>query len=229
MAWKNCLLFGSYPKVFTQNGSDEKIDLLSILISDYLYRDLLAFNLVKNSQKIHDLLEAIALQIGNEVSYHEIGTKLGLDYKTIEKYIDLLEKSFVIFRLRAFSRNQRNEIGRKVKIYFYDLGVRNALLNNFSDLRLRLDTGALFENYFVSEKIKSYETKKRTPNIYFWRTYSKKEIDFIEEIDGKITGYEVKWSEDKKVKKSTIDEFQKSYPNSEIITVTPSNFNRFIT
>lgn len=228
LTWKNTLLFGSYPKIFNQAGNIDKINYLSILTSDYLYKDLLSFNLVRDSQKIHELLEALALQLGNEVSYNEIGTKLGLDNKTIERYIDLLEKSFVIFRLRTLSRNPRNELGKKVKIYFYDLGVRNSILNNFSELRLRTDIGALFENYFITEKIKSYQLANRKPNIYFWRTYSQKEIDFIEEIDGKIRGYEIKWSESKKVNKNTKSEFFKSYPNATIETVTPSNFQKYL-
>lgn len=226
--WQEALIYGSYPAVFTQKSHLEKIETLTSLTSDYLYRDILSFNLVKNSAKIHDLLVALALQIGNEVSYNELANLLSIDYKTVERYIDLLEKSFIIFRLRAFSRNLRSELNRKVKIYFYDLGVRNCLLNNFSPLHLRPDKGVLFENYFVVEKIKSYQEKGRRPNIYFWRTYDQKEIDFIEEIDGKITAYEIKWQPPKKLRKTAYQKFFSTYPKTEIITITKDNLENFI-
>lgn len=226
--FKESLIFGSYPNIYKQASDIDKINTLSILTSDYLYRDLINFGLVKNSQKIHDLLIALALQIGNEVSYNELGNLLRMDYKTVERYIDLLEKCFVIFRLRAFNRNRRSELNRKVKIYFYDLGVRNSLLNNFSPLNLRNDGGAIFENYFVSEKIKSYQIQSRTPNVYFWRTYTQKEIDFIEEIDGKIIAYEVKMDKKAKISRSILKEFNKEYGVEEIKVITPDNFMNYL-
>ncbi|EKE04825.1 MAG: hypothetical protein ACD_19C00431G0002 [uncultured bacterium] len=226
--WRESLLFGAYPKIFTTENNTEKIDLLSLLSSDYLYKDILTYGLVKNNQKIHDLLVALALQLGNEVSYNELSILLSIDYKTVERYIDLLEKSFVIFRLRGLSRNLREELKGKVKIYFYDLGIRNSLLNNFTELKLRMDVGSLFENYFVLEKIKSYQKGTRVPNIYFWRTYTQKEIDFIEEVDGKFKAYEIKYSSKKTISKATKEEFMKSYPTESIKVISSDNLGEEI-
>lgn len=217
---QSCLIYGSYPTVFNSISQDEKIQNIIQLTENYLYKDILTFDLVKNSRKIRELLLAIALQIGQEVSYHEIGQRLGFNYKTVERYIDLLEKSFVLFRLSAFSRNRRNEISRKVKIYFYDCGVRNALINNFNPLHLRQDAGSLLENYLIAETAKKESTQTQHSNIYFWRTHAQQEIDLIKEKDGKLSAYEIKLSKPARVLTAPAS-FTASYPNStyEIISL----------
>ena len=189
-----CLLFGSYPGVVTAVSREEKIRKLELLSDSYLYKDILEFDLVKDSATIRNLLVALALQIGSEVSYQELATKIGMTYKTVQRYIDLLEKSFVIFRLRAFAGNKRNELTRKVKIYFYDCGIRNVLINNFNPLSLRSDGGALFENFIVAERMKRESWQPQRTNRYFWRTYDQHEIDLIEEQNGRITATEIKLS-----------------------------------
>lgn len=223
------LRFGSYPEIFHYAQGEEKAHYLQILTDDYLYKDILEFDRVKQSKKLRELLIALSLQVGNEVSYSELATILSVDRKTIEYFIDLLEKTYVIFRLYGFSRNLRSEINRKIKIYFYDLGVRNALINNFNPLNLRGDIGPLFENYFISEKIKQNCNKLYKSNFYFWRTYSQKEIDLIEEKGGKLLGYECKYSSNKAISKVTLDEFKKGYPNSLISTVTPNTMGKMLT
>lgn len=217
------LRFGSYPEVFHYTSNDEKIHYLQLLIDDYLYKDILEFDRVKQSKKLRDLLVVLSLQIGQEVSYSEIATTLSIDRKTVEHFIDLLEKTYVIFRLYAFSRNLRSEINRKVKIYFYDVGVRNALINNFNPLNIRSDSGFLFENYFVSEMMKLNLNKLYKSNFYFWRTYTQKEIDLVEEREGKLFGYECKYSDKKAIAKATLDEFLKAYPGSSVKTITPQS------
>lgn len=215
------LIYGTYPEVFKLKTADEKIMHLTTLTDDYLYKDILAFNLVKNSQKVRDLLVALALQIGNEVSYLELANTIGVDRKTIEYYLDLLEKSFVIFRLSGFSRNLRSEINRKVKIYFYDIGVRNTLINNFNELALRSDGGAIFENFVISEMLKKEANKPQKTNFYFWRTYEQKEIDLITEKNTVITAYEMKLRKPKKV--SSFTTFKASYPQSTTKIITLDN------
>jgi hypothetical protein len=199
-----------------------------VLTDDYLYKDILDFERVKQSKKLRDLLVALSLQVGFEVSYFELATTLSIDKKTVEYYIDLLEKTYVIFRLYAFSRNLRSEINRKVKIYFYDLGVRNALINNFNSLSLRADRGAIFENFVIAEMIKRNSNKLYKSNFYFWRTYDQKEIDLIEEREGKLFGYECKYSEGKGISKATKSAFQKAYPQSSIKIITPSTLNKLL-
>lgn len=216
-------LYGTYPGVYNQKGIEDKIMNLTTLTEDYLYKDILAFNLVRNSGKIHDLLLALALQLGNEVSYTELANTVGLDRKTIESYLDLLEKSFVIFRLYGFSRNLRSEINRKVKIYFYDLGVRNSLVNNFNELKRRNDVGAIFENFFISQMVIKEANMAQKTNFYFWRTYQQKELDLIAEKNGQIFAYECKFSEKRSLSKATWDEFQKSYPGSLFTIVSPNS------
>jgi len=206
------LIFGTYPEVFLLKTSEEKTLHLQTLTDSYLYKDILAFNLVKNSRKVKELLIALALQIGNEVSYSELANTVGVDRKTIEYYLDLLEKSFVIFRLYGFSRNLRSEINRKVKIYFYDMGIRNTLINNFNALSLRNDGGAIFENFAIAEMIKKEANKPQKANFYFWRTYEQKEVDLIMEKNGIITAYEMKLHKPKKI--SGFAAFQKLYPES---------------
>lgn len=217
---EQALRFGSYPEVTQHTIIDEKINYLQLLSSDYLYKDILAFDRVKESKKLRELLIAVSLQLGNEVSYNELANTLGIDRKTVEYYLDLLEKTFVIFRLYPFSRNLRSEINRKVKIYFFDLGVRNSLINNFNTLDLRSDSGQLFENYAVAEIIKQNKNRLYKANYYFWRTYDQKEIDLIEEKEGKIKGFEFKYNVGKKASKAAELQFQKTYPGSVITTIS---------
>lgn len=216
------LIFGSYPKIFNAVKAADKIKHLTLLCDDYLYKDLLAFDLIKNSRKIRELLIVLALQTGQEVSYNELGGKLGLNYKTIERYLDLLEKSFVLFRLYGFSRNLRNEISRKVKIYFYDCGVRNTLINNFNPPNIRNDAGALFENYMVSEIFKKNSAAYPRANLYFWRTHAQQEIDLVMEKDGQLTALEFKLS--KQGPNFPPESFLKAYPNSRYQLISWENF-----
>lgn len=226
---EQALRFGSYPEVFSYSSIDEKIHYLQVLTDDYLYKDILDFERVKRSKKLRDLLVALSLQVGSEVSYHELATTLSVDRKTVEHFIDLLEQTYVLFRLYGFSRNLRSEINRKVKIYFYDTGVRNALINNFNTLNLRGDSGALFENYFISEMMKQNINRLHKSNLYFWRTYDKKEIDLIEEREGRLFGYECKYSKKRGVSKTAQDEFQKTYPGSIITNVSPEKLGKILT
>lgn len=220
--------FGSYPEIFQYAREDKKINYLQLLTEDYLYKDILAFNRVKQSRKLRELLVALSLQICHEVSYSELANTISVDRKTVEYYIDLLEKTFVIFRLYGFSRNLRSEINRKVKIYFYDLGVRNALINNFNTLNLRSDKGMLFENFVIAEMVKQNSNKLHKSNFYFWRTYDQKEIDIIEEKNGKLFGYECKYSDSKRISKTTKSAFQKAYPKSSIEIINPETLNNLL-
>lgn len=220
--------FGSYPEIFKYSMLEEKVHYLQLLINDYLYKDILEFERVKQSKKLKDLLVALSLQISQEVSYTELANTLSVDRKTVEYFIDLLEKTYVIFRLYPFSRNLRSEINRKVKIYFYDNGVRNALINNFNSLDMRSDSGALFENYFVSEMVKQNVNKPYRSNFYFWRTYTQKEIDLVEEREGKLIGYECKYSDKKGIPRATLDEFRKTYPNSAMTVVAPNSLKEIL-
>ncbi|MBI2444672.1 MAG: ATP-binding protein [Candidatus Magasanikbacteria bacterium] len=208
----HCLIYGSYPKVYNLITAAEKTNELALLADNYLYKDILTFDLVKNSHKVRELLIAIALQIGQEVSYHELGQRTKLNYKTIERYLDLLEKSFVLFRLYGFSRNLRNEISRKVKIYFYDCGIRNALINNFNSLEIRSDSGVLFENYAIAEMVKKNSLASPRANLYFWRTHTDGEIDLIKEQDGKISAFEFKLSASARF--ALPPSFNKAYPDT---------------
>ena len=215
------LIYGTYPEIFKLKTPDEKKINLTTLTDDYLYKDILSFNLVKNSQKVRELLIALALQLGNEVSYSELANTVGVDRKTVEYYIDLLEKSFVIFRLYGFSRNLRSEINRKVKIYFYDLGVRNTLINNFNALSMRNDGGAIFENFVVTEMIKKDANRPQKTNFYFWRTYEQKEIDIVAEKNNVITAYEVTLHKTNKT--NSFLDFKKLYPKSKTQIITKDN------
>jgi predicted AAA+ superfamily ATPase len=219
----NCLIYGSYPAVYNSVTTNEKIKIISILTDNYLYKDLLSFELIKNNHKVRELLIAIALQIGNEVSYHGLSKVVGLNYKTIERYLDLLEKSFVLFRLYGFSRNLRNEINKKVKIYFYDCGIRNALINNFNPLNMRDDSGALLENYIIAEKIKQNSNESRHANFYFWRTHNQQEIDLISEKDGVLSAYEIKSTKPIRELKAP-DAFIRAYPKSNFEIISLDNF-----
>lgn len=188
------LVFGSYPEIFQLPGYADKVNYLRQLSTDYLYRDVLELENIRHSHKLRDLLKLLAFQVGSEVSYSEIGAQLGLSRHTVADYIDLLEKSFVVLTLRGFSRNLRKEISKKPKVYFYDLGIRNSLIDNFAYLDSRNDIGALLENFLIMERLKRNDYLQHYCSSYFWRTYTGAELDYVEEYAGGLWGYEFKWS-----------------------------------
>jgi len=219
------LIYGGYPEAAAAANFEEKKRILNEIVGSYLLKDVLELERVKGSKVLLDLLRLLAFQIGNEVSLSELGRQLGLDYKTVARYLDLFEKSFVIFSIRGFSRNLRKEITKKNKYYFYDNGVRNAVIANFNPIAMRDDVGKLWENFLVIERIKKQKYKKIYANNYFWRTWEGKEIDFVEEREGKLFGYEFKWK-DKSVK--TPKEWLKNYPNSNFQIVNQENYLEFV-
>lgn len=218
------LIFGLYPEIVNESGNEQE-NLLE-LINSYLYKDILAFQNIRKPDVLNKLLTGLALQMGQEVSYNELGQLIGVDKATVEKYIELLEKCFVVFRLSSFNRNLRNELKKSRKIYFYDNGVRNAILNNFSPLALRQDTGALWENFMVSERIKQNSYKRDFRKSYFWRTQTQQEIDLLEEKDGILYAFEFKWNDKKQ---SRIPKtFADSYPQHRFEVITPANYIEFL-
>ena len=219
------LVFGGYPAVLTAASKNNKIDKLTELVNSYLLKDILELEKVKGSKVLLDLLRLIAFQVGSEVSLTELGTRLGLDYKTVARYLDLFEKAFVLFNLRGFSRNLRQEVTRKSKYYFYDNGVRNAIIANFNDLALRDDVGKIWENFLVAERLKAQEYKRIYANNYFWRTWDQKEIDWVEEREGKLFGFEFKWGKDK-VKPPK--DFLETYPNATFKVIDQENYLEFV-
>ena len=221
---ENIARFGSYPEVFLAESEERAKERLNEIVSNYLYKDILAFEGIKKSAIIENLLKLLALQLGNEVSYNELARNLGMSRLTTQKYIDVLEQSFIIFTLKAFSRNLRKEISKSVKIYFYDLGVRNSLIQNFNALSLRNDAGALWENLMIAERIRNNSHRQVRPNQYFWRTYDQKEIDYIEESGGQLSTFEFKLSGQAKIPA----EFLKSYPNSKFTTIAKNNYFDFV-
>ncbi len=221
----NLLRFGLYPGIIDLSEESAQFDLQE-LVSSYLYKDVLMYIGVKQSRMVSDLLRLLALQVGNEVSYPELGTVLGIDRRTVASYIDILEKSFVVFTLRGFSRNLRKEVGKTQKIYFYDVGIRNALLQAYSPLALRNDVGALWENFCIVERIKKANHSGSATNSYFWRTYDKKEIDYIEERNGVLSGFEFKWNPTRTTKVPS--EFLNTYPGSNVEQVDRGNYWRFL-
>ena len=218
------LIYGSYPEVV--NNAGEERDTLTELVGSYLYKDIFSFQDVRKPEIIEQLLQALALQIGSEVSYNELGRLLGLNTATIQRYIDLLEKSYVVFHLRSFSRNVRSELKKSRKIYFYDNGVRNALIGDYKPLELRNDTGALWENYIISERLKYNAYNSFYGKSYFWRTQQQQEIDYIEDIDGVLHAYEFKWNNSKHPRLT--DTFAKNYPNHTFTVVSPENYQSFV-
>jgi len=220
------LVFGSYPEIIIAKTRKEKINSLNELVNSYLLKDVFNLERIKGSKQIIDLLKLLSFQVGNEVSINELATQIRLDVKTVDKYLDILEKAFVLKRLGALSRNLRKEISSKAKYYFYDNGVRNGIISQFNGLDDRNDVGFLFENFVVMERLKKQEySNSLFANNYFWRTYDKKEIDFIEERGGKLFGYEIKWK-DKKIKAPA--DWLSAYPNSEFSVISPDNYLEFI-
>ena len=220
------LRFGSYPEIFSLSD-DEATERLNEIASDYLYKDILKFEGLRKSSAIKDLLQLLALQISGEVSYQELSQTLGINRLTIQKYITILEQSFVILQLRALSRNKRKEISKNFKIYFTDVGIRNSLIQNYNTLDIRNDIGQLWENFCVSERIKMNSNNNKRVNSYFWRNYEKKEVDYIEESGGIIQGYEFKWNGDKIKQKLSIKNFTDIY-NSDVQMITKNNIGDFI-
>lgn len=220
---ENRLVYGQYPDVI--NNSKRQQDTLREIADSYLYKDLLMYGSIKRPALIQKLLQALAFQIGNEVSYKEVGDLIGADPKTVASYIELLEKTYVIFSLSPFSRNLRNEIKRNRKIYFYDNGIRNAVISQFQPLSIRQDVGALWENFLMSERLKANSYSRIPALKYFWRTKQQQEIDYIEEMNGEIVGYEFKWDPKRKVNFSKT--FVNTYDaNTEV--VNRSNFRQFL-
>lgn len=217
------LIYGMYPDVINHTGSEQEV--LKQLSNSYLYKDLLAIQSVRKPDLLPKLLKALALQLGNEVSYNELANLLQVSKDTVATYINLLEKAFIVFRLEPFSRNIRNEISTNRKIFFYDNGIRNALIYNFSPLGLRQDTGALWENFLISERIKFLNNNNIFASSYFWRTTQQQEVDYVEERDGKIFAYEFKWNKKSKAKFSST--FTKAY-NPELMVVNADNFEAFL-
>lgn len=218
------LIYGYYPEIVTKPG-EEKIHL-KLLAGSYLYKDLLMLEQIKKPLLLEKLLKALALQTGSEVSYHEIGQLIGSDAKTVDKYIDLLEKTFVVFRLPAFSRNVRNEIKKGRKVYFYDCGIRNAVINNFRPLSGRTDTGALWENFIIAERMKWLHYNNIDAERYFWRTTQQQEIDLIEDFEGTLSAYEFKWGHTSRVRFPKT--FTQNYPGSQTRIISPDNIEEFL-
>jgi len=221
---ENRLLFGFYPEVLNNKGKERTT--LKNLVSSYLYRDILALSEIRKPEILDNLLLALALQVGSEVNYNELAVTIGVNKITIQKYIDILEKGYIIFRLNSFSRNLRNEIKRNRKIYFYDNGIRNMIIGNFNPLKLRTDVGTLWENFLISERRKQNIYKETFARMYFWRTKQQQEIDFVEEKDGIIYGFEFKWKAKSKIRLP--ETFIKTY-NAEAKIIDRNNFREFVT
>jgi len=218
------LVYGYYPEIVNNPGEEEI--RLKQLSDSYLYKDLLIWEKIQKPDKMEKLIQALAFQVGNEVSYNELGQLAGLDNQTTEKYIDLLEKAFIVFRLGSLSRNLRNELKKSRKIYFYDNGIRNAVINQFNPAVLRQDIGALWENFVISERVKFLAYKQINCNQYFWRTHAQQEIDYIEERNGLMNAYEMKWNPRARAKfpKAFLD----AYAGAETGIITPDNLNEFL-
>ena len=221
---EDILIYGSFPSVVSSNIED-KIGALSQIANNYLYKDIFTYEQIRKPKILEDLLHLLAFQVGNEVNISELSIKLEIGRTTVERYLQLLEKTFVLKRLYSLKRNRRDEIRSAFKVYFYDNGVRNYLINSFNNLKMRNDIGALFENYFVMERIKYHQQKTGwLPLIYFWRTHSQLEIDYIEEQNSAFKAFECKWGNEKVV----FTEFQKAYPNSETFIVNSKNIQDFL-
>jgi len=220
------LVYGSYPEIFSIKSNKQKKEYLQNICDAYLYRDLIEFGDIKNSSKIRDLLKLLAFQIGSEVSLTELGTSLGMSKDTVVRYIDLLEKSFVVFRLKGLSRNLRKEISKMDKIFFYDLGIRNTLIDNLKPLMDRNDVGQLWENFLIVERMKFMAYKQEYSSIYFWRTHTGAELDLVEEKGGELFGYEIKYSN--KIVRCPVT-WKKTYKNSKFELINRSNWQEFLT
>lgn len=219
------MIYGYYPEVVTNPGDEKTI--LKELTDSYLYKDCLAFDSIKKSDKIITLAKALAMQIGNQISYSEIGQIVGLDSKTTEKYINILEQCYIVFRLGSYAKNLRNELKNSKKIYFWDLGIRNAIMGNFNPTDNRTDIGEMWENFVIAERLKNKNYLNSFATPYFWRTKDQSEIDYIEEEDGQLSTFEFKWNP-KKANVKIPQTFANSYPNSTFKVITPENVEEFI-
>jgi len=220
------LIYGCYPELINLVSNDDKRNYLQQLVQSYLLKDILSFGGIKHSDKIVSLLRLIAYQVGSEVSYNELGTQLGMSRLTVESYLDLLSKVFIIYKLPSYSTNQRKEVTKSSKWYFFDNGIRNAIINDFRIPTLRNDIGNLWENYLVSERIKSNKYLNKTKELYFWRNYNQQEIDLIEVRDGMIASFEFKYTDNKKVKQPL--SFKTLYPESTFEVINRDNYLDFI-
>jgi predicted AAA+ superfamily ATPase len=219
------LIYGSYPEVVLIRDNRRREDYLRELIQSYLFKDILALEGIRYANKLVRLLQLLAFQIGKKVSFAELGKQLSMSKNTVERYLDLLEKVFVIYRLSGFSRNLRKEITKSQRYFFYDTGVRNALIGNFNPLAVRNDLGELWENYIITERMKRQEYLRKVTNSYFWRTYDKKEIDLVEERQGRLFGYEVKW---KKERVKIPQDWTSGYPDAAFEVIHRENYFKFI-
>jgi len=222
----NYLIFGTYPETLTAKNSFEKQTYLLNLRNSYMFKDILELENIRNASKLNDLLKLIAFQIGNEVSLNELSNNLGIAKQTVERYLDLLEKAFIIVKVRGYSSNLRKEVSKTSRYYFRDNGIRNAIINNFNPADSRMDMGMLWENFCVIERMKKQAYKGIFTNNYFWRTYDKQEIDLVEERNGKLFGYKFKWNPGKKVR--TPKSFLNTYSNSHFEIINPDNFIEFL-
>lgn len=218
------LIYGYYPEIVTKQGEEK--ELLKLLAASYLYKDLLILEQIQKPALLEKLLKALALQVGSEVNYHELAQTIGSDGKTIDRYIDLLEKAFVVFRLPALSRNVRNEIKKGKKVYFYDCGIRNAIINNFKPMEARNDVGALWENYVIAERVKKVRYQQKEVAHYFWRTTQQQEIDLIEEDENGMTAFEIKWNPKEKVRFSQT--FAANYPSAGNMVISVANIEEYL-
>ena len=221
------LIFGSYPEVLTTETREEKTRILTELVDSYLLKDILSLEKVKKSDTLLDLVKLLAFQVGQLVSHNELATQLHIDIKTVGRYLDLLEKSFVICKLGGFGSNLRNEVTSKHKYYFFDLGIRNTVVAQFNSLEMRNDIGQLWENFVFIERLKSSSYKGFYGSRYFWRTYQGQEIDFIEKIENKLMAFEAKWSSTKKVNAPL--GWKENYPESSFNVITPENYFEYLT
>ncbi len=220
------LIYGSYPEVVTAESFSDKQELLNEIAGSYLYKDILEFQKIKNPTVLNNLLKALALQIGSQVSNNELSSLIGIDKNTVEKYIDLLEKNFIVFRLPPFTRNKRKEISKLKKVYFYDLGIRNTIINNYNTIDMRNDVGGLWENFVIAERMKYREYNKIYASQYFWRTYTGSEIDLVEDREGKLFGYEFKWSMKKKNLK--VPQMWQEYSDASLTRISKDDLREFI-
>jgi len=219
------LILGSYPELFSLPGYTEKQEYLSELVNSFLLKDILELDSIKNASKILNILRLLAFQVGSEVSFSEIGQKVALSRNTVERYIDLLEKTFIIYRLGGFNKNLRKEISKNSKYYFWDNGIRNAVISNFNPLSLRNDVGQLWENYVISERLKYLTYQRISTNVFFWRTYDQQEIDWVEERGGMLLAFEIKYIQNK-VKIPVA--WKEAYPESEFAVISKENYLGFI-
>lgn len=222
---ENRIVYGSYPEVVGMTSNTMKEEYLRDIVNTYLLKDILAIDGLRNTAKMNRLLQLVAFQIGSEVSYEELGKQLGMHRETVEKYLDLLSKVFVVYKLGAFSRNMRKEVSKAGKWYFYDNGIRNAIIGDFKDANSRMDMGKLWENFFITEKLKDNQNHLLHCQFHFWRTYDQQEIDLIEEKNEVINAYEMKWG--KKLPKAPAG-FMKTYTGADFNVVNPDNYLEFL-